>query len=277
MISALSWALLHSLWIGAIATVMAWVVLLLTRANAAVRYKLLATNFVLFILSIGYIFFRQLYAQNSISIHDPAAFTINASWLRDATDWYRNYSAIIVYAWLIAIGLRAGMIFRDMRMVNRLRACDVQEVSPYWNAVIERLSLKIGVRRSVQLKESVLVRQPAAIGFMKPVILVPPGLLTRMPLQEVDAILLHELAHVKRNDYVVNLVQSFAVAIFFFNPFAWWMSVQLKEAREHCCDDVAINATGDKAGFVRALVTFSESYVHQYAMGFGVRAACCAE
>jgi hypothetical protein len=115
-----------------------------------------------------------------------------------------------------------------------------------------------------------LVKVPLVTGFFKPILLVPFGLLTSLPEDQVEAMLLHELAHIRRKDYGINLLQAFAETIFFFNPGVLWLSSLMKEEREHCCDDIAIAATDDKICFVEALVTF-EAYKSNatLAMGFG--------
>ncbi|HYD89892.1 MAG TPA: M56 family metallopeptidase, partial [Flavobacterium sp.] len=114
------------------------------------------------------------------------------------------------------------------------------------------------IKKKVSLNESSLINQPMVIGFFKPVVLVPIGLLSGLPPKEVEAILLHELAHIRRNDYLINLLQSFLETIFFFNPFFYWLSSMIRNEREHCCDALAIKHTGSKKTFVQALLSFHE-------------------
>jgi hypothetical protein len=96
------------------------------------------------------------------------------------------------------------------------------------------------------------------MGVFKPVILIPLGLITHLPAQQVEAILWHELGHIKRKDYLVNLLQSFAETIFFFNPAILWISSLVREERENCCDDIALSGSENKAAFLEALVSFQE-------------------
>lgn len=95
-------------------------------------------------------------------------------------------------------------------------------------------------------------------GFFKPIILLPIGLLTTLSQAQVEAIILHELAHVKRRDYLVNLIQICCENLFFFNPALLWISFLIKEEREHCCDDLAISVMQDKTSFIEALITFQD-------------------
>src|SRR5688572_11218736 len=112
------------------------------------------------------------------------------------------------------------------------------------------------------------------MGHLKPVILVPVGILTGLPAAEVEAVLLHELAHIRRHDYLVNFIQRAAEMLFFFNPALLWVSSLLRIERENCCDDIAIAKTKDKLQFVEALISFKEHSLRhpQYALGlFGKR------
>src|SRR4030095_11498069 len=94
--------------------------------------------------------------------------------------------------------------------------------------------------------QSSLTKVPVVIGHLKPVILFPIGILNSLPQNEVEAILLHELAHIARNDFLINLLQQFTEIIFFFNPAVIWVSSCIKSERENCCDDIAISVTQDK-------------------------------
>jgi len=99
---------------------------------------------------------------------------------------------------------------------------------------------------------------------------MPVGLLAGLPMEQVEAILLHELAHIKRNDYFVNFLQNIAEAVFFFNPGLLWISSLLKEERENCCDDIALQQTNNKMELVQALISFKEHelYGSAYATAF---------
>jgi bla regulator protein blaR1 len=108
------------------------------------------------------------------------------------------------------------------------------------------------------------------IGHLKPVILVPVGLLANLPAEQVEAVLLHELAHIRRHDYFVNFLQTIAETVFFFNPGLVWISSLLRDERENCCDDIAIAQTNNRREFVQALINFKEHalYGTNYAVAF---------
>ena len=107
------------------------------------------------------------------------------------------------------------------------------------------------------------------LGHLKPVILFPAAALTTLAPEEIEAILLHELAHIRRKDYLVNILQNLAEIIFFFNPAVLWISSLIKEERENCCDDIAISQVKNKKQFIHALVSFQEyNLTSKYAATF---------
>src|SRR5207253_10299038 len=102
--------------------------------------------------------------------------------------------------------------------------------------------------------ESAVVRVPAVVGWLRPVILLPASALTGLTPQQLDVLLAHELAHVRRYDYLVNLVLSVIEMLLFYHPAVWWVSRRVREEREHCCDDMAVPACGDAHFYATALL-----------------------
>ena len=117
---------------------------------------------------------------------------------------------------------------------------------------------QLQIRKTVTILESEIIKIPVVFGHLKPVIFFPLGLLTKLPPEQVEAILIHELAHIRRHDYVVNLSQNMVEILFFFNPALLWISSLIRNEREHCCDDIAIGQTKDKKQFIQALITFKQ-------------------
>jgi len=133
---------------------------------------------------------------------------------------------------------------------------------------LEMLAAKLQIKRKVRLLQSGIATTPVMLGFLKPIILFPAGLLTALPPEEVEVVLLHELAHVMRRDYLMNLLQQLTEVFLFFNPAVLWVSALIKTERENCCDDIALSATNyDKVNYINALVAFQEFHLSasQYA------------
>lgn len=118
---------------------------------------------------------------------------------------------------------------------------------------LRELARRMGIARVVELVESSAVTVPAVIGWLRPVILVPASALAGLSPQQLEAILAHELAHVRRHDYLVNLLQTVVETLLFYHPAVWWVSAQVRRERENCCDDLAVAVCGDRLGYARAL------------------------
>jgi hypothetical protein len=146
----------------------------------------------------------------------------------------------------------------SMAYIYRLRTFRLMEVTGEMQKRLEGLSERIGMKKIVRLKESALVQVPMTIGYLKPVILFPIGLLSGIPVQQIDAILLHELAHIYRRDYLLNILQSFVEMLFFYHPVTWWLSGLVRVEREHVCDDIALSIHHDRINYIKALTTMEE-------------------
>ncbi|RZM01166.1 MAG: M56 family metallopeptidase, partial [Pedobacter sp.] len=141
----------------------------------------------------------------------------------------------------------------------------------YWEEQLKALAIQFEISTPVQLLQSGITKVPLIVGHLRPVILIPLGMLNGLSGKEIEAILCHELAHIKRQDYLVNLLQSFAEILFFFNPAVLWISKLIREERENCCDDLALSITSNKKEYVHALISCEEFDVASvnYAMAFG--------
>jgi uncharacterized protein (TIGR03435 family) len=128
-----------------------------------------------------------------------------------------------------------------------------------WQRVLDQLKSRLSVSPPVRLLVSGLLQAPAAIGWLRPIVLVPAGALAGLPPGQMEALLVHELAHVRRHDYLVHMVQSAVEAILFYHPAVWWISGHMRAERELCCDDIAVSITGDATVYARALAEFDST------------------
>ncbi|MEP7374669.1 MAG: M56 family metallopeptidase [Chitinophagaceae bacterium] len=282
----LSWTFIHSLWQGFILAIAAGLVMLITKRSAAsLRYALLCTLFFLFLGGVAITFLVEWNAGLSNSpglklINNPAGIdaifphSLFGQAIEKLGFLLESNSQWIVLGWLIILGFKLARMIVEMMYLSRLRNHQISAPGDEWKIKLQSLSDELGIRKKVSLLQSALVRFPIVMGHLKPVILVPMGILTGLPVAEVEAVLLHELAHIRRHDYLVNFIQRVAEMLFFFNPALLWVSSLLRIERENCCDDIAIAKTKDKLRFVEALISFKEySLRHpQYALGlFGKR------
>ena len=253
-IHTVGWALLHSLWEGALAAVALTALLAIVPSREArLRYALATATLV---------FMALLPLATALRFHaaDPGlalaghtlALRIRAG-VEPALPW-------LVAAWGAGVTLCAILVGSRWRATRRLRTMGTRIVPEELQRVIARLAAQLRISRPVQLLASALVEVPAVIGWWRPVILVPVSVLTGgtlTPLQ-LDALLAHELAHVRRHDYLVNLLQTVVETLLFYHPVVWWVSAQVREEREHCCDDLAVAACGDARLYAGALLTMEQ-------------------
>lgn len=149
-----------------------------------------------------------------------------------------------------------GGLWRWHRTVKR-----AEEVSVAWQHRFETLARRSGLRRGVRMLASNRVDLPCALGWLRPVVLVPVSLLTGFDPAQMEAILLHELAHVRRHDWVVGILQAVIESLLFHVPFVWLLSARLRSEREACCDDAVVEILGDRLAYAKALVSL-EAALH---------------
>jgi len=169
-----------------------------------------------------------------------------ASSLKPALPW-------LVAGWVLGVVALSVRLLGGWVQVQRMRRRRVRPLSDRWQQVLGELCRRLRVIRPVRALESALVRVPTTIGYLKPVILLPASALCGLAPEQLQAILAHELAHVRRYDYLVNLLQSVVETLLFYHPAVWWMSHRVRVEREHCCDDLAVAVCGDRIGYAEAL------------------------
>ena len=132
---------------------------------------------------------------------------------------------------------------------------------------VSQLATRMGIGRPVDVVMSIRSEGPGAIGWLRPLILLPPATVMGLTTTQLDAVLAHELAHIRRHDYAVNIMQMVAETLLFYHPAVWWVSKRLRIERELCCDDEAVRVCGDRAAYARALVTMAKLQSPTMAMG----------
>jgi uncharacterized protein (TIGR03067 family) len=181
-----------------------------------------------------------------------------ASVLEQVKHWLRPWIPFLTCAWLAGVLTLSTRLLFTWIQVQRLQQRGIQSPRPEHQALLQRLAARLKISRTVRLLESVMVEVPTVIGWLKPVILLPVASVNSLTVQQLEAILAHELAHIRRADYAVNLVQSLIETLLFYHPAVWWMSARIRQEREHCCDDLATSISGDAASYVAALVRMEE-------------------
>ena len=264
MIQAICWVLVHSLWQGVLLALAGGGVILCTkRAAAAMRYRLLCGLAGIFMGGMGGTFFYE-WAMEGRSGDGAGGGGVSINWLGD---WCSEHALQVVAVWLAVAVIKTVRMAVGWSYIRQIRR-EGLAAPALWVGRLDLLSRQLGIRGTVKLVESALVRVPMVIGQLRPIIYVPLGLINHLPASEMEAVLLHELAHIRRYDHLVNMVQQAAECLLFFNPGFLWISAIIREERENSCDDIAIAHTRDRVEFVRALVRFKEHSIRGMALAF---------
>ena len=298
---ALGWMVVHSLWQATLIAIVSGIVMIVLRKKSAKLRYVLSNLSLLAVLLAAVITFSLHYnfdetPKNIVSNHsldimgsDATNFlsengqntegSLSASQdvapkalfnLSTFKGYFNQHLPLIVTLWLLGVALFLLRLMGSVSYIYYLKSRMNFPTDEYWTEMVENLSQKAGLKQAVELVESAMVRSPVVVGFLKPMILFPMGVINRLAPEEVEAILAHELAHVLRHDYIFNIFQSIVEALFYYHPAVWWLSGQIRNERESACDDIAINLINSKMNYAKALVTIQEMayYPMNTALGF---------
>ena len=165
---------------------------------------------------------------------------------------------LLVLGWLCGVAILTLRLMSGWLWVQRMKSHGAVPAGEGWQRIGERLSRRLHISRRVRLLESTLVDVPTVIGWIKPVVLLPTSALAGLAPEQLEAILAHELAHIRRHDYLVNLLQTLVETLLFYHPAVWWLSRRIRAERENCCDDLAVSLCGDPYTYARALADLEE-------------------
>src|SRR6266581_2618140 len=271
---ALGWALLHSVWqctlaAGALASLLAIVpvraartryamavitliLMLAVPIGTAVRLRAARSSFGAVVAPAARVVAPPTPATTepatpSAERPGPSLATRVRADLEPALPW-------IVVAWLAGVVILSIRLVSGWLVTRRLSTVGTRPVPHACRVALARLVVRLRVTRPVRVLESAVIQVPAVIGWLRPVVLLPASALTGLTPLQLDALLAHELAHVRRYDYLVNLLQSVIETLLFYHPAVWWASQQVREEREHCCDDLAVVVCGDAHLYATALL-----------------------
>jgi soluble lytic murein transglycosylase-like protein/Zn-dependent protease with chaperone function len=245
-LQAFVWTLLHFSWQGALIAGALWLLLaVLPPADASARYTACCAALALMLLAPWATLWLLLtHAASTVE----AVARVRAS----APEGPGYLHLVLLAAWLLgSASMSARLAFGVAQLQRMVRRAQAPEVS--WQRTLARLARQVGVQAHVRLLCTDQIDAPVSMGWLRPVILVPFSALTSLPPAYLEALLAHELGHVRRLDYLVNLVQSCVQAALFYHPAVHWVSRRMRIEREHCCDDIAIRISGDALGYARAL------------------------
>jgi len=176
--------------------------------------------------------------------------------------WLESYAAPIGWAWLVCAGLLWLRLIGGWWLAQRLRRRNVTQATEAFQIRCEHWTKKLNISTKIRLLESPHISEPLTLGFWKPVVLFPVGMLLQLSTEQVEALLLHELAHIRRHDYLVNLFQLGLEVCFFYHPLFWLLSREARSRREFCCDEVVMRHTTNPILYAKTLTDLQLSSLH---------------
>ena len=282
---ALGWALVHLLWQGVlVAAILAATLALLSKQSANARYLASCGALMLLVVLGGVTAYRSyegggelgvgsgsekvsipLAFRNSTPSTSPASETAGLSSHTPPPTPHTPFLAFaksqlpkVVFIWIIGVLLLSIRLLFGWLRAHAIAKRNATDAAPEWQHAARRLARKLNLRRAVQLLESAAVEVPTVIGWLRPVVLLPAATLTGLSTEQMEMILAHELAHIRRNDFFVNLMQAVVETLLFYHPAVWWISNRIRVERENCCDDVAVSVSGNALVYARALTRLEE-------------------
>jgi len=164
---------------------------------------------------------------------------------------------VVLAFWIAGVVTLSLRLFGGWVVARRLATRATRPVAPEIHALARRVAGRLALDRLVHIVESSVVRVPVMVGWLKPVVLLPASAMSGLTPTQIEALLAHELAHIRRHDYLVNLMQSVVETLLFYHPGVWWVSRQIRAEREHCADDLAV-AVCDRLVYVSALADLAQ-------------------
>ena len=188
------------------------------------------------------------------------------TYLQQAENIIVHYAKYIAGLYMIGLLLHAIKLMGGFVHIQHIRNQKNLQTDFGWTAKAERLCEELKIGKKVSLFFSAQVQIPLTIGYLKPIIIFPISLISNLDNDQVEAILMHELAHIKRHDYLLNIVQCIMETILCFNPFVWLISKTIRQEREYCCDDMVVDADFNNFTYSRALLIIAQQNSHNYAL-----------
>ncbi|MBI9035495.1 MAG: M56 family metallopeptidase, partial [Bacteroidales bacterium] len=278
---ALGWTILHSLWQGAlIVLLMGGLLIVFRKKSAKFRYKLAFSGMLTMFAAAVVTFILNWPAITTLETVEssPEWKALSIGLIQDVLNgseqslkagiWdtlYMNTRSyfdqnipLFVTTWMMGLLLMSLRFMGGLVLSQRIRHYRTLGLDGDIKLKIYELADKLELDKRFEIIGSEFARIPMVTGWLRPVLIIPVSLFIQLPYEQIEAILVHELAHIRRNDYLQNIVQSIIELLFFYHPAIWWMSAILRQEREHICDDAAIGFTKDPLLYARSLASLQE-------------------
>ena len=257
----LALTLIHFLWQGClIALSLKFLLIITPHKHSRTRYSLSAIAMITCLI-VPIVTYFAIYQPNFVQLTtqaDPTPYMTESAILTsdEAIHWYQDIFEALPYVsilWFTIVTFLATKLTIELYNVNQLPKQGTIRAEAALQQRFEALVKKINLTKSPQLLISLKTDIPMAIGWLKPVILIPASMLTGLTPNQLDMLILHELAHIRRHDYLVNFFQTLIETLLFFHPAVLWISKQMRNEREYCSDDIAVNVAGSPIAYAHTL------------------------
>jgi bla regulator protein blaR1 len=258
-LQALGWAVLNSLWQMALLWVVYQLITGIFKKAGSSQKSTLAAGF----LMAGFAWF--IYTFTSILSNEASRDAIVSSGFvnlegnAQLNDWLQQTLPIASLLYLGLLVLPVLHYIRNYRFVRVIRQYGISKADVQWRMFVRKVAAQMGIKKPVHIWVSELVTSPVTIGYLKPVILVPLAAINRLSTHQLEAVLLHELAHIRRYDYFINLIIKFIQAILYYNPFVKAFVTIVEREREKSCDEMVMQFQYDPHGYASALLVLEKS------------------
>ncbi len=269
IISALVWTLIHSIWqFSVISLAMSVMLKLYQKEKSSKKYQIalgsMIFSFITAVVTFCLFYFDNHGQEVTIFINDIADFSSandqKNNIILSIKSWIDQYQLPVFYTWMIGVALFAIRFIMSIAYVEFLSGTATPIYCQDTYKAFRRVCLHYKVKENITIGESIYVKSPMILGFLKPIILFPIGIINQLDITETEAILAHELAHFVRKDIYVNIIQNLMEALLFYHPAIWWISANIRLERESCCDNLAIGYMGDNIHYARTLVKMQEIF-----------------
>ena len=261
-LKALGWALLHSLWqMGVL-----WLLYTLLTGDGKRFQSRQRYNLALILVSLGTLAFVCTLIQEFYQFTEPAIvylqvnsfFTTDSTLLSQAASLLNPALPVLSILYLLAIALLFTRFFRQYYFSRQLINSGLQKVNPELRLFLEQMAQRFVITKKIRIGLSELINTPLTVGFWKPVILLPVAAINHLSIKQTEAIILHELNHIKQNDYLVNLLIACLDILLFFNPFSRLLTGILMKERENSCDDLVLQFRYPASDYAHALLVLEQ-------------------
>jgi beta-lactamase regulating signal transducer with metallopeptidase domain len=257
-LNALGSALLHSFWQMALLWLIYELMFNVKNTRAATRHKA-----AMIFLHAGFAWFLFTFIYSVIRFENQgmADYFLQPSSLTNTIFWVKQQLPYIAMLYIVLLIFQSFQLINAYRYTNRLRTRSLQKIGVDWRLYVQEMAIQLGIKRKVKIWLSALVESPVTIGWLKPVILVPLSVINQLTPEQMEAVLLHELAHIRRNDYFIQFLTFLIETILFFNPFVKFLSNHLQKEREYCCDDWVLQFRFSPQSYSTALLRLEQTRI----------------